>query len=111
MPRVGVTADTLDPALEAHLTDARARVVRELVGREAVGRGAMLVVVLFGAFALAAAGSTHRHPAGWLYVAFVAAYALVCSLEIEVGSGLALPTELVLVPMLFLLPARDLPLL
>ena len=45
-----------------------------------------------------------------MYLAFVAAYALVSSIRVEVGSGLALPTELVFVPMLFALPAVDVPL-
>jgi HD-GYP domain-containing protein (c-di-GMP phosphodiesterase class II) len=107
---VGVTADTFDPLLEERLTDARERVARDLSGREALGRGAMVAVVLVGALVLAAFGQTHRHPAGWLVAGFVLAYAVVSSLEIEVGSGLALPTELVLVPMLFVLPARDVPL-
>ncbi|HEY1514168.1 MAG TPA: HD domain-containing phosphohydrolase, partial [Gaiellaceae bacterium] len=107
---MGVTADTFDPVLEERLADARERVARDLSGREARGRGAMLATVLVGASMLAAFGQTHRHPSGWLIAAFVIAYAVVSSLEIEVGSGLALPTELVLVPMLFVLPARDVPL-
>jgi HD-GYP domain-containing protein (c-di-GMP phosphodiesterase class II) len=107
---VGVTADTFDPVLEQRLADARERVARDLSGREARGRGAMLATVLVGVSILAAVGQTHRHPSGWLVAAFVLAYAVVSSLEIEVGSGLALPTELVLVPMLFVLPARDVPL-
>src|SRR5919201_4495901 len=40
----------------------------------------------------------------------VAAYALTSRVKFEVRTGLALPTELVLVPMLFLLPAKAVPL-
>src|SRR5581483_4384627 len=107
---VGVGADTFDPVLEAQLASARERLARDLGGREALGRVGMLLVVLAAGGAFAALAGTHRQPAVWLYPAFVVAYAVVCSLEIEVGTGLALPTELVLVPMLFLLPVRDVPL-
>jgi HD-GYP domain-containing protein (c-di-GMP phosphodiesterase class II) len=111
IPLVTVTAETFDPVLEQQLVDARERQAHALGGREAVGRGAMLALVLTGAVALGLLAGTHRHPSIWLYLGLVVAYAVVCSFEIEVGNGLALPTELVLVPMLFLLPARDVPLL
>jgi HD-GYP domain-containing protein (c-di-GMP phosphodiesterase class II) len=45
-----------------------------------------------------------------MYPAFVVGYALVSSIRIELGSGVALPTELVFVPMLFALPAPHVPL-
>jgi hypothetical protein len=45
-----------------------------------------------------------------MYAAFVVAYAAVASIQVEVGSGLALPTGNVLVPMLFELPPAHVPL-
>ncbi len=105
-----VTAEALDPVLEEQLASARERVRRDLSGREALGRVAFTCFFLVGAVVLASLGDTRRHPAGWMYLAFVAAYALVSSIRVEVGSGLALPTELVFVPMLFALPAVDVPL-
>jgi HD-GYP domain-containing protein (c-di-GMP phosphodiesterase class II) len=107
---VTATAETLDPVLEERLESARERVRRDLSGREALGRVAFTSLFLVGAVALALLGDTRRHPAMWVYVAFAAAYALVSSIRVEVGSGLALPTELVFVPMLFTLPAVDVPL-
>ncbi|HZP72947.1 MAG TPA: HD-GYP domain-containing protein [Gaiellaceae bacterium] len=104
-----MSAETFDPVLERQLADARARQGRGLAGREALGRWSLALVVIGGASALLSLAGTHRQPSEWLYPAFVVAYAVVCSLKIEVGSGLALPTELVLVPMLFLLPARAVP--
>ena len=41
----------------------------------------------------------------------VVAYAIVCRVEFEVSNGFVLPTQLVLVPMLFTLPPRSVPLM
>jgi HD-GYP domain-containing protein (c-di-GMP phosphodiesterase class II) len=44
-----------------------------------------------------------------VFLALVAAYTLACQVQFEVGAGRAVPTELVFVPMLFLLPAGAVP--
>ena len=49
-------------------------------------------------------------PAPWVACLLVVSYALASRLEFEVGSTLAIATELVLVEMLFLLPPSQLPL-
>jgi len=108
--RMAVTVDTLDPVLEEQLKRARERVRRDLTGREAFGRVLFTCVFLAFALALALLGRTDHHPAWWMYGAFTGVYALVSSIRVEVGSGLALPTELVFVPMLFMLPAAYVPL-
>ena len=41
---------------------------------------------------------------------FLLCYAVVSRIEFEIGTGSAVPTQLVLVPMLFVLPAGDVPL-
>ena len=48
----------------------------------------------------------HGGPAfsAWRLALFVGLYALVSRVEFEIGSGSAIPTQLVLVPMLFALP-------
>ena len=51
-----------------------------------------------------------RHPSIGLLVLLVAAYAVASKVEFEVGIGSAIPTQLVLVPMLFLLPPSMVPL-
>ena len=63
---------------------------------------------------LAAAVLALQDPVGsdepWLLVfLFVAALALASRIELEVGSGFASPIELVLIPMLFALPAGQVP--
>ncbi|MDX6411319.1 MAG: hypothetical protein QOE91_835, partial [Gaiellaceae bacterium] len=51
-----------------------------------------------------------RAPALWVYALFIAAYAATSRVEFQVGPGLALPTQIVFVPMLFVLPLRTVPL-
>jgi HD-GYP domain-containing protein (c-di-GMP phosphodiesterase class II) len=46
----------------------------------------------------------------WRFACFVGLYALVSRVEFEIGSGSAIPTQLVLVPMLFALPIGLVPL-
>jgi putative nucleotidyltransferase with HDIG domain len=68
--------------------------------------GAFLVVAL----ALVAFLPSDRATSPLEVAAFVLAYALVARVEFEVGPGIAVPTQLVLVPMLFALPLAVVPL-
>jgi putative nucleotidyltransferase with HDIG domain len=77
---------------------------RDLRASLVVG-GAFLVVAL----ALVALLPTERSPSPLEVAAFVLAYALVARVEFEVGPGIAVPTQLVLVPMLFALPLALVP--
>ena len=119
---VVMTAAENNVRLEARpslLYDARAD---EAVGAQRVVREAALdagerraVVVMGAAFVLVAGGlllaiPEHRNP-GFLTIAvFVAAFALVSRVEFEIFTGLSVPTQLVFVPMLFVLPLRIVPL-
>lgn len=47
---------------------------------------------------------SNRTPSAIAVVTIVAAYALAATVEFEVGAGAAVPTQLILVPMLFVLP-------
>ena len=80
-----------DPALERRLSEVRARAIHHPVGREGLVR--TLVAVFF------------------FSCAFAVAYTLASSIGFELGAGQALPTELVLVPMLFVLPAALVPMI
>jgi HD-GYP domain-containing protein (c-di-GMP phosphodiesterase class II) len=101
---------SVDPLLERRLTEARARLVRGPVGREASVRTALALVFCSCAVPLALLAPTQRHPGWWWYPAFVLGYALASSAGFEVGTGSVLLTELVFVPMLFVLPAGRVPL-
>jgi HD-GYP domain-containing protein (c-di-GMP phosphodiesterase class II) len=62
------------------------------------------------AAALAATTPHSAHVDIFLLAALLVSFAVASRVEFEVGSGFAVPTELVLVPMLFLLPAQIVPL-
>jgi len=53
---------------------------------------------------------SHRSPSVITVALLLAAYAIAFRLDFEVGSGSAVPTQLILVPMLFVLPAGMVPL-
>ena len=62
------------------------------------------------ALTLALAAHSSRHVGIGTFVVFVASYAVASRIDFEVGTGSAVPTQLVLVPMLALLPAQYVPL-
>jgi HD-GYP domain-containing protein (c-di-GMP phosphodiesterase class II) len=75
----------------------------------------LAVIVLGGGFlvvalSLAAFVPTERSPSLLAVVALIVAYGLVSRIEFELGSGSLVPTELLLVPMLFALPLGWVPL-
>src|SRR2546423_5553223 len=100
----------LDPDEQRVIEEQRARRLHRLARRELTS-----VVVFSGGF-LAAAVSlavlvpSQRHP-GWIAaLVLVAAYGAAFRLDFEIGTGSAIPTELILVPMLFVLPVGLVPL-
>ena len=98
------------PAAEPLALD-RPRIRRRLEARErraeALAAAAFLAVAVLMAFLFE---STRELDAG-MAATLVLAYALVRQVRFDVGAGFAVPTHLVFVPMLFLLPADALPLL
>jgi HD-GYP domain-containing protein (c-di-GMP phosphodiesterase class II) len=100
----------LDPEEQRVIEEQRARRLRRLARRELWS-----VVVFSGGFLLAAVMlarllPSHRHP-GWVaFAVLVVAYAAAFRLDFEIGTGSAVPTELMLVPMLFVLPVGLVPL-
>ena len=76
-----------------------------------IGRDRLAVFVLGGGFLLAAVAlfafvPTDRSPALAVVALLIAAYALVSRVEFELGSGSLVPTQVLLVPMLFILPLK-----
>ena len=100
----------LDPDEQRVIEEQRARRLSRLARRELWS-----VVVFSGGFLLtavllAALLPSDRNP-GWTAVAvLVLAYAAAYRLDFEIGTGSAIPTELILVPMLFVLPVGYVPL-
>src|SRR5947207_7570667 len=102
-------AADLDPEVDELIASARSWVERRLVLRDRIPG-----FVLGGTFAVLALTLLALFPAirsvqPATYVLFIAVYAAVSRVEFEVGPCLALPTQLVLVPMLFVLPLRTVP--
>jgi HD-GYP domain-containing protein (c-di-GMP phosphodiesterase class II) len=104
------TAAALDLDSTALVEESRAWGTRRFAAREL--RASLVVGALFlaAALPLAALLPDTRHPSALVVLALVLGYALVGRVEFEVGSGVAVPTQLVLVPMLFLLPLGLVPL-
>ena len=101
----------LDPAVNDLIEKSRGSVSRRLRGR-----GLASALVLGGAFLALASAFAVLIPTSRSFdpaTAFllVVAYAGLSRVEFEVRTGLAIPTELVFVPMLFLVPLGTVPLL
>jgi putative nucleotidyltransferase with HDIG domain len=104
------TAD-LDAATERRVEESHDRRRRRL------GRRELLTVLpfsggfLLAAVALAVLAESDRTLSWPLTIAFVAAYAIADRIEFSTGTGSAVPTQLIFVPMLLLLPTPLVPLL
>ena len=97
-----------DPTAESLVEESRARKGRALAMRERTVRWAAAGSFLALAFPFATL-SDGSSPL-WLVALLVALYGAATRIEFEVGTGSAVPAELVLVPMLFLLPVSWVPL-
>ena len=99
-----------DPLSEQLLAAAREREATALTRAERRTYWSASVGFALLAFAMLVFGRHGEMPEPWVVAVLVCAYALAARLEFEVGSTLAIPTQLVLVEMLFLLPPSQLPL-
>ena len=96
--------------LEELVEESRERVARQLRGRDR-----WITLTAAAAFAaiaipIALLADTTRSPSLAIVALLVAAYAAASRVEFEIGAGSAIPTQIVFVPMLFVLPARIVPL-
>jgi HD-GYP domain-containing protein (c-di-GMP phosphodiesterase class II) len=112
MANVATPHAALDPAVQEAIGDQRARRSQHLATRERAS-----AAFLGGAFLVASAlvalllPSSDRSPGVVVILLLLAAYGLAFRLDFEVGTGLAVPTQVVLVPMLFILPLAQVPFL
>jgi putative nucleotidyltransferase with HDIG domain len=101
----------IDAATERRIEQMRERRGRKQGRRESVAMVAFSVAFLLAALAVAVVAEPTRDLSPELALAFVAALALAAGIEFSVGAATAVPTQLVFVPMLLLLPAPYVPLL
>jgi HD-GYP domain-containing protein (c-di-GMP phosphodiesterase class II) len=95
----------LDELVEA----SRERVAFRLRGRERITTWAGAAAFVASALVLAQVSHTGDDSRLWLDGLLVAAYALASTVEFEIGNASAIPTQLVFVPMLFLVPPAAVP--
>ena len=99
------------PAEDGELyAKSRSRLRLPLGGGERVISALMGGTFLVTAIAMAATGSNQRSPGVGVVVALILAFAALTNVDFEIGAGMAIPTQLVFVPMLFLLPLGWVPL-
>jgi HD-GYP domain-containing protein (c-di-GMP phosphodiesterase class II) len=104
------TAVDLDPETDELIEEARAWVGRTLRTRDRLPGLASGAAFLSLSLALLVVFPTLRAPSLATYALLIGSYAIASRIEFEIGPGLALPTQLVFVPMLFVLPLRSVPL-
>jgi HD-GYP domain-containing protein (c-di-GMP phosphodiesterase class II) len=89
---------------------SRARRAFRLTGRDRVVTTVSATAFAVTAALLATFGSAHRGHGFGVALVLIAAYALASRVEFEIGTGSAVVTQIVFVPMLFMLPAGIVPL-
>lgn len=100
-----------DPAQQRLLVEARERLSNRLLDRERAVELCAACLFLAAALALAALADSSRSFDPLLAAALVASYALATRIEFRIAVGWTDPSQLVFVPMLFILPTELVPLL
>jgi HD-GYP domain-containing protein (c-di-GMP phosphodiesterase class II) len=104
-----LSALELDRDDNAVIEARRERAGRPLTARDSTVTSVSALLFLAAAVGLQLSTSGDRHVSPALTALLVVAYAFASRVEFEVGIGSAIPTQLVFVPMLFLLPAGAVP--
>ncbi|MCW3012424.1 MAG: metal dependent phosphohydrolase [Solirubrobacterales bacterium] len=107
--RVAVTADAWSPDVEEAARKTRERHQEGLAGRERLAGAPFGVALLLAAAALALLLDDPRQLGLLEGLAFLAAFTVAARIEFQTGAGYAVPTQLVVVPMLFALPGWAVP--
>jgi HD-GYP domain-containing protein (c-di-GMP phosphodiesterase class II) len=105
------TAPDLSPAIERLLEQAEVAPPRRLAGRQRLIEWFVAIAFAAVAVEMALALDADRALSTWVAAALVLAYAVASRIRFSDGTGYTVPTQLVFVPMLFLLPTPLVPLL
>jgi HD-GYP domain-containing protein (c-di-GMP phosphodiesterase class II) len=101
----------MDAGTERRLADGFARALRAPAAREAFGHGLFAVSFMLAAGAMAVFVPSQQSFPVVVAFALVGALAVVAQVEFSTGACFTVPTQVVFVPMLLLLPAPYVPLL
>jgi len=110
LPESGVLQGGADAHVDALIEQSRQLAATPLGDRDRLASLLLAIPFLVVSVALALIAHSSRQVGLWTFLVFVASYALASRIDFEVGTGSAVPTQLVLVPMLALLPVQDVPL-
>jgi putative nucleotidyltransferase with HDIG domain len=100
----------LDPEADGLILASRQRVVGRLADRDRSATALLAGGFVATALATALLFDSVRSPSALVVLGLAAAYVFALRIEFEIGTGSAIPTQIVLVPMLFLLPVGAVPL-
>jgi HD-GYP domain-containing protein (c-di-GMP phosphodiesterase class II) len=100
----------LDPEADGLILASRQRVAGRLADRDRSATALLAGGFLAAAVASALLFDSTRSPSALVVLGLAVAYVFALRVEFEIGTGSAIPTQLVLVPMLFLLPVGAVPL-
>jgi diguanylate cyclase (GGDEF)-like protein len=110
VPTADERRDARAHADRVQIEASRERVRSGLAGRERTVTLLLAVAFLAAAIACIVLIPSQRSASAWTIALLVIVYAATSQIEFEVGPGSAIPTGLVLVPMLFALPVGAVPL-
>jgi HD-GYP domain-containing protein (c-di-GMP phosphodiesterase class II) len=110
LPESGVLQGAADANVDALIEQSRQLAATPLGDRDRLASLLLAIPFLIVSVALVAFAHSSRQAGLWTFVVFVGSYALASRIDFEIGTGSAVPTQLVLVPMLVLLPVQYVPL-
>src|SRR5437016_5555290 len=110
LPESGVLQGGADAHVDALIEQSRQLAATPLGDRDRLASLLLAIPFLLVSVALAVLAHSARQAGLGTLVVFVVSYALASRIDFEIGTGSAVPTQLVLVPMLALLPVQDVPL-
>src|SRR4029079_3809737 len=102
-------APELHPEVERLIVETRERVRRGLPQRDRIVSFALAAGFLAASITFLLTTTVTRHPSIAVVVLYTALYGLLSRISFEIGVGYAVPVQLVLVPMLFVLPLSWVP--
>jgi len=102
-------AVALSPDGQQRIEEATVRRSRRLARREIVAEGLVGGGFVVAASALAATGPSPADLPWGALALLVVCFAILARVRFDVGAGFTVPTQLLFVPMLFLLPAQIVP--